>query len=386
MKRYVAIAAAAMLLLGVACSTEESTSSQSQDAAAAQTQTSAALQTPTQNQSAGASLSDSSAPNAVVKAVWPSVVRIRAGGQQQGPFGTISRGEGTGTGFIVDSRGYVVTNNHVVTLGTNREVNRLQVDLWDGRTVDATLVGRDERTDLAVLKINADNLTPVRFADTTKTEIGEPVLALGFALDLGSTPTVTKGVVSAKDRVINETLNAGGSAYPISISGAIQTDAAINPGNSGGPLVNMRGEVVGVNTAGLVGSAGQPVQGIFFAVSAQVAEPIVEALMKDGQVNRGFLGVEVVSVTPQLAQSENLGAQEGAGIRTVTSGSAADRAGLRAGDVITKIGDHSVKNIGDVSNALAAYRPGQKVKVEYVRGGAAASTDVTLAERPAGTT
>ncbi|MGD9895427.1 MAG: S1C family serine protease, partial [Dehalococcoidia bacterium] len=295
-------------------------------------------------------------------------------------------GEGTGTGFIVDQRGYIVTNNHVVTLGTNREASRFQVDLSDGRTVEGTLVGRDERTDLAVIKIEADNLTPVRFADSTKEEIGEDVLAIGFALDLGSTPTVTKGVISAKDRVINETLNAGGRAYPISISGAIQTDAAINPGNSGGPLVNMQGEVVGINTAGLVGDAGQPVQGIFFAVSSQVAEPIVESLIDNGQVERGYLGVEVTTVSPQAARAEGQGDVEGAGIRSVTGGSAADRAGLRAGDVITKIGDHEINNIGDVSNALASHKPGEKVKVEYARNGSNGSTDVTLGERPAGTT
>jgi serine protease Do len=383
MYRLLAVPAAAVVLLGaVACTNDKSDSSSStSDTATASAQTSV-LQT----QNGARSLNDNSDSNDVVKAVWPSVVRIRAGGTQTGAFGTAQRGEGTGTGFIVDQRGYIVTNNHVVTLGTNREASQFQVDLSDGRTVQGELVGRDERSDLAVIKINTDNLTPVRFADSTKSEIGEDVLAIGFALDLGSTPTVTKGVISAKDRVINETLNAGGRAYPISISGAIQTDAAINPGNSGGPLVNLRGEVVGINTAGLVGDAGQPVQGIFFAVSSQVAEPIVESLIEDGQVERGFLGVEVTSVAPQAARAEGQGDVEGAGIRSVTTGSAAERAGLRAGDIITKIGNHEINNIGDVSNALASHKPGEKVKVEYSRSGSASSTDVTLGERPAGTT
>jgi serine protease Do len=300
MYKLLAVPAAAVVLLGaVACTSDKTNTSTSTSDTAATAQTSA-LQT----QNDARSLNDNADSNDVVKAVWPSVVRIRANGQQTSALGTAQRGEGTGTGFIVDQRGYIVTNNHVVTLGTNREAAQFQVDLSDGRTVQGELVGRDERSDLAVIKITADNLTPVKFADSTKSEIGEDVLAIGFALDLGSTPTVTKGVISAKDRVINETLNAGGRAYPISISGAIQTDAAINPGNSGGPLVNMRGEVVGINTAGLVGDAGQPVQGIFFAVSSQVAEPIVESLMADGQVERGYLGVEVATASPQAARAE----------------------------------------------------------------------------------
>ena len=319
----------------------------------------------------------------VVKAVRPSVVRIRAGGQQVSVFGTVQRNEGAGTGFIVDARGYIVTNNHVVTLGTDRPASRLDVDLWDGRTVQGTLVGRDERTDLAVVKIDAGNLTPLRFADSTQIAIGEEVLAIGFALDLGETPTVTKGVVSAKDRVIEETINAGGRPLRVSIGGAIQTDAPINPGNSGGPLVNLRGEVVGVNTAGLVGGMGQPVQGIFFAVSAQVAEPIVRALMEEGKVERGYLGVTPVTINREMARANNLRVEYGAGLQTVEPGTPADRAGLRPGDVITKVGDHPVRNVGDLTNALTKYRPGQRVRVEYVRGRDTDSVELTVSERPA---
>jgi S1-C subfamily serine protease len=384
MKRIFAVLAALTLLVGaVACTDDTSSSASPTDASAAQAQT-ASFQAPSRNESAGARLGDNSDPSEVVKAIRPSVVRIRAGGAQQGAFGTISRGEGTGTGFIVDDRGHIVTNNHVVTLGTTQQASRIEVDLWDGRTVQAQLVGRDERSDLAVLKIEADNLTPLRFADSTKVEVGDEVLAIGFALDLGSNPTVTKGVVSAKDRVIEETLNAGGRPVGVSISGAIQTDAAINPGNSGGPLVNMRGEVVGVNTAGLFGAGNQPVQGIFFAVSAQVAEPIVRTLVESGRVDRGFLGIEPVTVTREMARAQNLSVQEGAGLRSVTPGSAAERAGLRAGDVVTKIGDHAIKNAGDLSNALAQYKPGETVTVEFNRNGRTQTADVTLGERPAG--
>jgi serine protease Do len=389
----VSLAALALLGGAVACtddgapstsSTAGTTAPAAQATQGAQSDPSAQYQPPSRGQSAAASLGDDANPNAVVKAIRPSVVRIRAGGQQQGVFGAVARGEGTGTGFIVDARGHVVTNNHVVTLGTDQPANQIEVDLWDGRTVQGRLVGRDERTDLAVIKIEGDNLTPLRFADTTRTEVGEEVLAIGFALDLGAAPTVTKGVVSAKDRVIDETLNAGGRPYAVSISGAIQTDAAINPGNSGGPLVNLRGEVVGVNTAGLFAAGGQPVQGIFFAVAAQVAEPIVRALIETGRVDRGYLGVVLASIDRDVARAQNLQVESGAGLREVTSGSPAERAGLRVGDIITKVGDREVKNVGDVTNALTGFRPGQTVKVEYVRNGRPASTDVTLGERPAG--
>jgi len=381
------VAFAALALLGgaVACTDNDKPSSGAGSAGTAAPQAQAqSYQPPSKDQSAAANLGENAGPSQVVKAIRPSVVRIRAGGAQQGAFGTVSRGEGTGTGFIVDARGYIVTNNHVVTLGSTQEVSNLQADLWDGRTVDARLVGRDERSDLAVIKIDADNLTPIRFADPTKVEVGDEVLAIGFALDLGANPTITKGVVSAKDRVIDESLSAGGRAVGVSISGAIQTDAAINPGNSGGPLVNMRGEVVGVNTAGLSGSGGQPVQGIFFAVSSQVGEPIVRALIESGKVERGFLGVELVSITADTARAQNLKVKEGAGLRAVTPGSPAEKAGLRVGDIIVKVGDHDVKNLGDVTNALAKYKPGQTVKVQVSRNGSTVAVDVTLGDRPAG--
>ena len=385
MRRIPVLVAAAALLLGAAaCTDDKAAPAQSTDPSAAVQQLSQqnGQQTPARGQTNAAPIGEPGSPSQLVAAVRPSVVRIRAGGQQTGTFGSVQRNEGTGTGFIIDADGHIVTNNHVVTLGTTQAASQLEVDLWDGRTVQGRLVGRDERTDLAVIKIDADRLTPVRFADTSRIEVGEEVLAIGFALDLGANPTVTKGVISAKDRVIDETLNAGGRAYPISISGAIQTDAAINPGNSGGPLVNMRGEVVGVNTAGLVGAGGQPVQGIFFAVSAHVAEPIARALVETGRVERGYLGVEVVSVTREMAIAQGLRVNEGAGLRRVDSGTPADKAGLRTGDIITKIGDHTIRNSGDITNALATYRPGQKVKVEYARGRDTGTAEVTLGERP----
>jgi serine protease Do len=319
----------------------------------------------------------------LVSTVRESVVRVRAGGtQQRGPFGGPAPAEGAGTGFVIDDRGFIVTNNHVVTLGAGQPAPRLEVDLWDGRTMEATLVGRDSSTDLAVLRIEADGIKSLRFAAPDTIAVGQDVFAIGFALDLGTSPTVTRGVVSATDRVINETVQGPGGGYRIDISGAIQTDAAINPGNSGGPLINLRGEVVGVNTAGLVSVGGQPVQSIFFAVGAQVAEPIVRTLIEEGNIERGFLGISAAGITREIARANNLGVDAGVGVIRVEPGSAADRAGLRRGDVITGIGEVDINNSGDVTRALFRYQPGTTVPVEFVRNGQRRTVDVTLGTRP----
>jgi len=264
-------------------------------------------------------------------------------------------------------------------LGGGRVASNITVEFADGRTVEAKVQGLDPSTDLAVLKVTADNLKPVKFADPRSVVVGEDVVAVGFALDLGATPTVTKGVVSALDRVIEERNESGAQ---VSISGAIQTDAAINPGNSGGPLLNMRGEVIGINTAGLFGGAGRPVQGISFAVSAQVAQPIVRSLIDNGAVRRGYLGVVPGTVDRDVAQARRLPVNEGAILARVDNGPA-QRAGLQAGDVIVKIGSVDIKNVGDITLALTSNGPGQTVKIEYYRGGDKKSTEVTLGERPA---
>jgi S1-C subfamily serine protease len=375
MRRAIPLIAAVLFAVAAAACTKE------KPPEAAATSTTAATVTgtvaPTASGTRVASAAPASAPaNTVelVKRVRPSVVRVNA----RGGFG---QGEGTGTGFVVDERGYIVTNNHVVTLGGGRPAAELKVDLADGRTVDARLVGRDERTDLAVLKVDAGTLTPLAFADPNSIEVGEDVIAVGFALDLGGPPTVTKGVVSAVDRVIDETDMLGN---PIQISGAIQTDAAINPGNSGGPLIDAEGRVVGINTAGIRGGFGTPVQGISFAVSSGVAQPIVKSLIDTGTVRRGYLGVLVSLVDRNRAEALGLPVKEGVRIERVEPGSAAEQAGLRAGDVIVKVGTIDVKNLGDLTRALTQNGPGQKVTVEYYRGNERRSAEVTLGERPQG--
>jgi S1-C subfamily serine protease len=280
--------------------------------------------------------------------------------------------------MVLDSQGHILTNNHVVTLDDNTTATSVTVDLPDGKSVPATVVGTDPQTDLAVLQVGSadrSGLQPIQWADPSSIAVGEQVVAIGYALDLGGAPTVTTGVVSAVNRSIPEQ-NA-------EISGAIQTDAAVNPGNSGGPLLDLDGKVIAVNTAGLTGTTDQPVQGLNFGIGVGTAQPTAQALIAQGHVTRGYLGVAVTDVTPDLAQANDLGVHAGAGIGQVTSGAPADQAGLQAGDVITKVGDVSIASTGDLTNALTKYGPGEKVTVTYERGQAEHTATITVGQRPA---
>jgi serine protease Do len=309
-------------------------------------------------------------PQQVVKLVTPSIVRVQAsGGSHSGIFGRSEQSQGTGTGVIIDGQGHILTNNHVVTLESSSTASDIQVALSDGRTLPAKVVGRDPNTDLAVIQIDAKDVTPAKFAPVGSVEVGEPVLAIGYALNLQGTPTVTSGVVSALDRVIPETTT--------SISGAIQTDAPINPGNSGGPLLDLSGEVVGINTAGQTGT-----QGIFFAISSDVTQPVVKDLISKGKIDRGFIGIATHSTTPDEAQSQKLPVSTGVSIDTVQPGTPADKAGLRAGDIIVKLGNQDIHNTGDLQQALISTPPGTKVTVTYYHSNDKKTADITLATRP----
>jgi serine protease Do len=327
-----------------------------------------------------ASGSSASAPSgtvpSVVSEIRPSVVRVDVGAQARGPFGLSGQEQGTGTGILLDSQGHVLTNNHVVTLESNNVASSIQVTLANGKTENAKVVGQDPQTDLAVVQVNAGDLSgtkPAQWADPSSIQVGEPVVAMGYALDLGGEPTVTTGVVSALNRQIQE-------QQPI--SGAIQTDAPINEGNSGGPLLDLDARVIGINTAGLTGSEGQPVQGINFAIGVETAKPVATALIAHGKVTRGFMGVGVVNMTSELAQSDNIGVDHGALIRQVNNGSPADQAGLKSGDVIVKVGSYSINNTGDLTIALMNYPPGSTTQVGYYRGKDQHTANIKLAQPP----
>jgi len=306
----------------------------------------------------------------VAARVRPAVAQIMVKGSSPSPFEPVPT-SGVGSGAVIDSRGYVLTNNHVV-----EDATEMVVSLPDReKTYTAHLIGRDPSTDLAVVQIEADNLPTVGLGDSDALQVGEPVVAIGNALGLEGGPTVTSGVVSALNRSIDEPSGA-------TLNQLIQTDAAINPGNSGGPLVNMAGQVIGINTAVATGSSQAPAQGIGFAISINSAKPIIDDLIAYGKVRRPYLGVELASVTPSLARQNKLPVDRGVYIvRTVASAPAA-RAGIVAGDIVTRIDSDDISNVSDLRKSINKARIGQSIKVQVARGSGQRNFDVTLAEMP----
>lgn len=292
----------------------------------------------------------------------------------------IATGTGVGTGFIVDSSGYILTNNHVIQSSTTgRAAASIEVTLSDGATYDATVAGTDARSDLALLKIDATGLKALSFADLDEVVVGQDVVAMGFALDLdggeGGAFSVTRGIVSQKNRAIRESTQ---------ILGAIQTDAAINHGNSGGPLLNMFGQVVGVNTAIAPDpTTGTQAVGIGFAVGSDVAHAVMEQLRANGQLNRGFLSISGFEAL-RPAQARELGIPDEGGVilDVVTAGGPAASGGLRTGDVIVAIGDVDINTEADLAVALIEHGAGDTVTVQFYRDGTKQTAEVTLGTPP----
>ncbi|MBQ7823093.1 MAG: Do family serine endopeptidase [Bacteroidaceae bacterium] len=270
---------------------------------------------------------------------------------------------GMGSGVIITKDGYIVTNNHVI-----QESDELEVTLNDNRTFNAKVIGTDEATDLALLKIEADNLPIVKMGDSDKLKVGEWVLAVGNPFQLNS--TVTAGIVSAKAR------NVGMSGNNMGIESYIQTDAAVNPGNSGGALVNTKGELVGINTA-LLSETGNYV-GYSFAVPSSIVAKVVSDLKQYGNVQRAMLGIRISDINEQLAKEKNLTTKEGVYIGVVEERGAAMDAGLKEGDVIIGINGIKIKNMGILQEQISRYRPGDKITVEYIRDGKSNKKDITL--------
>ncbi len=272
---------------------------------------------------------------------------------------------GTGSGVVADERGYILTNNHVVA-GSDQ----LLVKFDDGREYEATIVGADPETDLAVIKVDAGGgLTAAVIGDSEQLEPGDWVVAIGnpFGLD----HTVTAGIVSATGR------QGMGLA---TFENFIQTDAAINPGNSGGPLVNLRGEVVGINTAITSRTGGN--LGVGFAVPSSIFKGVLADLLDDGRMNRGWLGVSIQELTPELAQSFGAESTQGALVAGVVSGSPAERAGLEPGDIIRSVGGRAVASPQTLMNTIAAEAPGATVELALERDGAHRNVEVVLEQRP----
>jgi serine protease Do len=258
-----------------------------------------------------------------------------------------------------------LTNNHVIDKATD-----IQVELLDGRKMKAKLIGTDKDTDIAVVKITAQDLPTLTFADSTKARVGDLVFAIGNPFNVGQ--TVTMGIISAKSRAI------GGIEK---FEDFIQTDASINPGNSGGALVNANGALVGINTAILAnGSEGN--QGIGFAIPVNLARNVMEQLEKGGKVTRGFIGVGLEDITPDLQQAMNLPTTRGALIRDVEKGTPGAKAGLKAGDVITAVDGQPVIDSNALQIAVIQMQPGQVVHLDVLRNGEKTKVDVTLTSRP----
>ena len=301
----------------------------------------------------------------LVDKVRPAVATISVEALTRGLFFDFTD-EGVGSGMVVRPDGYIVTNFHVI-----QDANDIQVTLPGIGSYEARVVGEDPLTDLAVLKIEADNLPFVRFGDSREMRVGDWVIAVGNVLALKGGPTVTLGIVSALGRSLT---TDRGSLYDL-----LQTDAAINEGNSGGPLVNIEGEVIGINTAIL-----RDAYGIGFAVSSAVASPIIDSLIDEGRVVRPLIGLTGADVTPARAGQLKLNVTEGVIVTRLSRDGPAFKGGLRVGDVITKLDGIPTPDMARFLTLLWTYDVADTVRLEYISNNQTFETSVELAERPAG--
>jgi serine protease Do len=303
----------------------------------------------------------------LVAKVAPAVVSIVVETVSYNWFWQAVPQTGAGSGIIISSDGYIVTNNHVV-----EGAQRVTVTLSDGSVFAATIVGTDAQTDLAVVKIDASSLSYLHFLSNSLEQLGvlDPVVAVGNALALPGGPTWTAGVVSNLGRSIEEETG-------VVLNDIIQTDAAINAGNSGGPLLDAAGQVVGINVA-----IASNAENIGFAISTDTAIPVVQSLITQGKVVRPWLGVSVTTVTPTIQQYYHLSVDAGALIISVGSGSPADEAGLRAGDVITNMDAEDISTAAELTSAIGSHQIGDQIEIVYYRGNVQKVANATLEESP----
>ena len=272
--------------------------------------------------------------------------------------------QSAGSGVIVDAKnGYILTNHHVVS-----GADKIQISLIDENTLDAEIIGSDPATDIAVLKVEAENLTDIEIGDSDQVEVGDFVIAIGNPFGLGN--TVTSGIVSALGRT-----GISSSGY----EDFIQTDASINPGNSGGALVNMQGELVGINSAIISRSGGNV--GIGFAVPSEIAQSIMSQLLDFGEVRRGLLGVSIHTIDEENAEILGVDSKSGAMITAIEPGSAAEEAGLRVEDIIIRVNDERISNARDLQNAIGLKGSGERVTIEFIRQSNKLETNAVLGQQ-----
>ena len=339
-------------------------------------QTSSTILNKSENTNNLVNLSDySSTAISVAEKSLPSVVGITVTYQISSIFGGKSTGEATGSGIIVTENGYIVTNNHVISSESSSfysitEATGIKVNLYnDTESYDATVVGTDAYTDLAVLKIEKAGLTPATLADSSEVKVGEFVMAVGNPL--GMDYSVTGGIVSA----VNREIESEGTTFT-----AIQTDAAINSGNSGGALVNANGEVIGINTMKF---AGNGIEGIGFAIPISSATSVIEQLIEFQTVKRPYIGIVGSAVDNSVSKRYNI--PEGIYVEEVTKNSPADKSGLKQADIITKIEGKDVKSVNELNQIKFTYSIGDTVKLTIYRNGETLEIDLVLAELPATT-
>lgn len=273
--------------------------------------------------------------------------------------------QSSGSGVILTEDGYIVTNNHVV-----EDAEKVDITLNDNRTFEAKIIGTDPSTDLALLKIDEKGLPFLTYGNSDNVKVGEWVLAVGNPMNLNS--TVTAGIISAKARNIGILPND----RKYKIESFLQTDAAVNPGNSGGALVNTNGELIGINSA--IASATGSYTGYSFAIPVNLVKKVMDDLVEFGNVQRGFIGINIKDIDSELANQKGIKSYKGVYVDKLVDGGSAMEAGLREGDIITKIGDAEVNSSPNLQEQVGRFRPGDKINVTYVRDGAEKTTSVTL--------
>ena len=324
----------------------------------------------------------------IYKQVSPGVAYVQAKVNQQSsnPFGFPQAGQGlaTGSGFVLDTRGYIVTNAHVIDGAINGGVT---VSFLNGNPVNATIVGKDVSSDLAVLKVDPSKvkLVPLVLGDSSKVQVGDPAIAIGNPF--GYDDTVTSGIISALQRHIQ-------APNQFSIDNVLQTDAAINPGNSGGPLLNAAGQVIGINSQIATNGQSSGNVGIGFAVPIDLAKAIVPKLIAHGSVQHAYIGITTTKVDSQVAHDLNLPLSRGALVQKVVPGGPGDKAGIKAGDtqaadgiiaggdLIIEVGGKQINTPDDIATAIAGDKPGQQVQITFLRGNSKKTVTVTLGNRP----
>lgn len=316
----------------------------------------------------------------VAKKDTPGVVQITNEQVQLGAYGNSPQvaPTGVGTGIVIDNQGHILTNDHVV-----RGAQKLLVTTSNGKQeLPAKLIGEDQRTDLAVVQVSGANLPSLELGDSSKLVVGQWVVAIGNALALEGGPTVTAGVVSALGRTVQEpgTSRSTQGSYLFDV---IQTDAPINPGNSGGPLVNLQGQVIGINTlAAVQAEPGVPAQAIGFAIAINTAKPIADELISTGHVTYAYLGVNLYPNSPAIAQRLGIPNKTGMIVVQVIPNGPSAQAGLRQGDVIVAADGHQITDESEISRVLFSKKPGDQLKLTVARGTGEQTVTVTLGAAP----